>query len=120
MFAVIAPLLLLLSAIGIYAVVAYNVTRRTTEIGIRLAMGAHSRTLVRQIVGESMGGIAVGMAIGWFLAFVVYIHLVPGSPLDPAVFVGIPSLLAIVAITSCWVPARRATQLDPVKALRED
>ena len=120
MFAVIAPLLLLLAAIGIYAVVAYNVTLRTTEIGIRLAMGARTRTLVRQIVAESMGGIAVGMAIGWLLAFVVYIHLVPGDPLDPAVFVGIPSLLAVVAITSCWIPARRATRLDPVTALRED
>ena len=120
MFAVIAPLLLLLAAIGIYAVVAYNVTRRTTEIGIRLAMGARTRTLVRQIVGESMGSIAVGMAIGWLLAFVVYTHLVPGDPLDPAVFVGMPSLLAIVAITSCWIPARRATRLDPMTALRED
>ena len=120
MFAVIAPLLLLLAAIGIYAVVAYNVTRRTTEIGIRLAMGARTQTLVKQIVGESMGGIAFGMAIGWFVAWVVFVHLVPGAPLDPAVFLGIPLLLAVVAVTSCWIPARRATRLDPVTALRED
>ncbi len=120
MFVVIAPLLLLLAAIGIYGVVAYNVTRRTREIGIRLAMGARTRTLVRQIVGESMGGIALGMACGWLLAFVVYIHLVPGGSLDPSVFVGIPSLLAVVAITACWIPARRATRLDPVTALRDD
>ena len=83
-------------------------------------MGARTRTLVRQIVAESMGGIALGMACGWLLAFVVYIHLVPGGSLDPSVFVGIPSLLAVVAITSCWIPARRATRLDPVTALRDD
>jgi cell division protein FtsX len=117
MFAVLGPLLLVLAAIGIYAVVAYAVSHRTAEIGMRLALGATARRVQAQIVRESMRAIGYGALAGWLIAVVVYIHIAQGV-LDLRILLGVPALLLLVALIACWLPARRATRIDPMAALR--
>jgi predicted permease len=119
MFVVLGPLLLLLAAIGIYGVVAYTVSQRTTEIGVRLALGATARRVVSQMVRESLRVIAAGALVGWAIALIVSLHLLRG-PLSLSVFVGVPCMLLLVAALACWLPARRATQVDVMVALRQD
>jgi predicted permease len=119
MFVVLGPLLLVLAAIGIYAVVSYTVSRRTLEIGVRMALGAPAQRVVRQIVGESLRVIGVGVAVGWLLMFVVDLHLLRGVIYLP-VFAGVPALLLFVAAVACWIPARRAAAIDPLVALRQE
>ncbi|PYR59551.1 MAG: hypothetical protein DMF91_14550 [Acidobacteria bacterium] len=119
MFAVLGPLLLALAAIGIYAVVAYSVARRTTEIGVRLALGASTRRVVAQIVGESLQVIGVGALAGWLIAFAVDLDVFGGS-IDLAVFLGVPAVLLLVAAIACWLPAARAASVDPMVALRQE
>ena len=119
MFAVLGPLLLALAAIGIYAVVACSVAQRTTEIGVRLALGATPRRVVRQIVMESLKVVAIGAALGWFMVWIVNAHINRG-PLSLPAFVGIPLILMIVAAIACWIPARRAAATDPMLALRQE
>jgi predicted permease len=120
MFLVLGPLLLLLASIGIYAVVAYSVSHRTTEIGVRLALGATASRIVAQIVRESLVVILIGAVIGWMAVYGVYSHLVRGASMDLGVFAGVPALLLVVATLACWVPARRATSVDPMIALRHE
>jgi putative ABC transport system permease protein len=119
MFAVLGPLLLLLAAIGIYAVVAYAVTLRTAEIGVRLALGATTRRLIAQFVGEHVLIVAVGALAGWLLAFAV-VSIMLSAPLDVAVFAGVPALLLAVAVAASWWPARRVALVDPIRALRAE
>jgi putative ABC transport system permease protein len=119
MFVVLGPLLLLLAAIGIYAVVAYAVSQRTTEIGVRLALGATSLRVVSQIVGESLRVVAAGAMVAWVLAVFIAIHLVRG-PIDAVAFVGVPLALFLVAAVASWLPARRATRVDVMTALRQE
>ena len=119
-FAVLGPILLLLVAVGIYAVVSFTVARRTREIGIRLALGAESRTVVAQIIMQTMTVILYGTIVGWFMAFVPQIHLAAGEPLNKMAFFGAPVLLLGVATLSCWLPARRAIRVGPMSTLRED
>jgi predicted permease len=119
MFVVLGPLLLVLAAIGIYAVVSYTVSRRTLEIGVRLALGAPAGRVVRQIVGESLRVISVGVAVGWLLMFVVDLHLLRGV-IDLPVFAGVPALLLLVATVACWIPASRVAAIDPLGALRQE
>jgi predicted permease len=120
MFVVLGPMLLLLAAIGIYAVVGYSVSRRTTEIGVRLALGATAAAVVRQIVGESLRVIGVGAAAGWSAAFIVALHVVQGGRIDPVVFLGVPFVLVMLSACACWLPAQRAASIDPSAALREE
>jgi putative ABC transport system permease protein len=119
MFVVLGPALLMLAAIGIYAVVAYAVSQRTTEIGVRLALGATARRVVSEIVGDGLRVVAAGAVVGWALAVAVNLHLVRG-PIYLSVFGGVPVLLVTVAAVACWLPARRATQVDPIVALRQE
>ena len=119
MFVVLGPALLLLAAIGIYAVVAYTVSHRTTEIGVRLALGATARQVVRQIVGESFRVVSAGALVGWAIALVINLHLLRG-PIYLSVFVGVPMVLLLVALLACWLPAQRTTKVDPVVALRHE
>jgi predicted permease len=118
LFTVLGPLLLFFAAIGIYSVVAYSVAHRITEIGVRIALGATVRDVVRQIVGETMRVIVEGATAGLLIAFIIYIHVVPGGPIDPRVFLGIPAILLLVATVACWLPARRTAGVDPMIALR--
>ncbi|OFW30911.1 MAG: hypothetical protein A3H97_19330 [Acidobacteria bacterium RIFCSPLOWO2_02_FULL_65_29] len=120
MFVVLGPLLLVLAAIGIYAVVAYGVARRTTEIGVRLALGATSRGVIAGIVRDALRPVGIGITLGWVAVFVVYIHVLPGRPLDGVAFFGVPMALLLVAAVASWVPARRATLVDPMTALRKE
>jgi hypothetical protein len=119
MFAVLGPLLLLLAAIGIYAVVAYSVSLRTTEIGVRLALGATARRVVGQFVRETLGVIGLGALAGWAVAFAIAMDFVDGS-IDVTVFAGVPAILLLVAAVACWVPARRAASVAPIIALRQE
>jgi putative ABC transport system permease protein len=119
MFVVLGPALLLLAAIGIYAVVAYTVSHRTTEIGVRIALGGTPGRVVSQIVAESLRVIAAGAAVGWTIALVIDLHLVRG-PIYLSVFAGVPAVLLLVAALACWLPAHRAAAVDPMVALRQE
>ncbi|HZV85949.1 MAG TPA: ABC transporter permease [Candidatus Binatus sp.] len=120
MFAVLGPLLLGLAAIGIYAVVSYAVARRTREIGVRLAFGATSGRVVLQIIRENLGAITFGTAIGWVLALAISFRVMTKGPVNLSVFLGVPAILLSVATLACWIPARRASQIDPMAALRHE
>lgn len=118
MFAILGPLLLVLVAIGIYAVVAYTVSLRTTEIGVRHALGATGPRLVADMVRQSLRVISLGALAGWLVAFAIDM-VVTDESIDLGVFLGVPLLLLVVAAVACWLPARRATQMDPMAALRQ-
>lgn len=120
MFVVLGPLLLVLAAIGIYAVVAYTVSQRTTEIGVRLALGATTWRVVTQIVSESLRVIGIGALAGWLIAFVIQIHVAPGAPIAISVFLGVPAILLLVATVACCLPTWRAARVDPMVALRQE
>lgn len=122
MLTVFGALALLLAAIGIYGVLSYSVTARTREMGIRLTQGAQSRDLLKLVVGQGMTltlvGSVVGIGASYALTRVLRGLLFGVSATDPATFVAIPVLLASVALLACWVPARRATRMNPMVALR--
>jgi predicted permease len=120
MFAVLGPLLLGLAAIGIYAVVSYAVARRTREIGVRLTFGATSRRVVQQIIRENLGVITWGAAIGWVLALAISVRVIAKGAINLPVFLGVPAILLGVATLACWIPARRASRIDPMAALRHE
>ena len=119
MFAVLGPMLLVLAAIGIYAVVSYTVAQRTTEIGVRLALGATPRGVVAQFVRESLAVIAVGALAGWAIALSGVIVFYGDGAIDVRIFVGVPALLMAVAASACWLSASRAARCDPMAALRQ-
>jgi predicted permease len=119
MFVVLGPLLLLLAAVGVYAVVDFSVSRRTTEIGVRLALGATRRRVVRDIVSDSVRVVAAGAIAGWTVMFMVALHLLRGA-LQLSVFAVVPAVLMLVAIIASWLPAWRAGRLDPIAALRQE
>ena len=120
MFLIIAPLLLALVSMGIYAVVSYTVAHRTAEIGVRIALGATADRVVRQIVKETMTVIAAGITLAWVIALMVDLHLFAGGAGDLPMMMGVPLLLLVVAAVACWLPARRATLVDPLVALRSE
>ena len=113
---------LLLAAIGIYGLMAYSVAQRTQEIGIRMALGAESADVRRMVVFQGMAlaliGVAVGIAAAFGLSRLIASFLFGVKAWDPAVFVIVPVLLSAVALLAVWFPARRATRIDPLDALR--
>jgi putative ABC transport system permease protein len=119
LFAAIAAIL---AGVGIYGVISYSVSQRTHEIGVRMALGASSRDVMRLIVRQGMITAAVGIAAGLAAAFamtkLMKSLLYEISATDPATFAIIPALVAVVALAACLVPARRATRVDPMEALR--
>lgn len=120
MFSVLGPLLLLLAAIGIYAVVDYTVSLRTREIGVRIAIGATAQRVVRGFVSETLRVALVGGVIGWLAAYMLAIHLAPGRRIDGPVFAAVPAILLLVAGLAAWIPARRASGVDPAITLRSE
>jgi predicted permease len=119
MFAVLGPLLLALAAVGIYAVVSYSISRRAVEIGVRHALGGQRTRIIIDIITDSMRAIANGALIGWVLSLLIEIHLARGV-LSLSIMLGVPALVFAVATVACWIPARRAANMDPVVALRSE
>jgi putative ABC transport system permease protein len=119
-----ALLALLLAAIGVGSVVSYSVTQRTREIGIRLALGATQRHLLMLVVGQGLRltllGLTVGLMISWALTRMMQSLLFGVSATDSTTFAAIAAMLMFVALMACWIPARRASRVDPLKALRHD
>jgi ABC-type antimicrobial peptide transport system permease subunit len=113
---------LALAAIGIYGVMAYAVQQRTREIGVRLALGAEPGAVRRMVVMQGMrlalSGVVIGVAAAYGLSRYMSTLLFGVAARDPVVFVGVPLLLAIIALIAVWVPAARASQIDPLNALR--
>jgi putative ABC transport system permease protein len=124
MFMVFAGIALVVAAVGLYAVTAYAVTQHTREIGVRLALGAQPGPVIWLFLKRSLGHLAIGVAIGLGAAValgrVLQSFLVQTSTHDPLTLLSIVVLLTVVAIAACLGPARRATRLDPLLALRHD
>ena len=122
MFMIFGVVALFLAAIGLYAVMAFSVSRRTREVGVRMALGAQARDVVAMIFRQGAVQIAVGMILGLALAAgvsrLLRIVLFEVEPRDPAIFAGVALVLTTVGLLACLVPARRATRIDPIVALR--
>jgi len=111
-----------LAAIGIYGVMSYNVQQRRQELGIRIALGAQKKDVLRLVLGQGLwlagGGAAAGLVLAFFMARGVSALLFGVHALDPGTFLGVPLVLIGVALVACYIPARRATRVDPIVALR--
>jgi len=121
---VFAGVALLLASIGIYGVMAYTFSQRTNEIGIRMAMGAQRGDILRIAVSEGVMivvfGVTAGLAGSFVLTRFLQAMLFDVKPTDPITFAAISGLLATVSLAACFVPARRATRVDPLVALRHE
>lgn len=119
-----AAVALALSAVGIYGVLAYSVVQRTGELGVRMAIGAGRRDVVRMVLGQGGRIAALGLGLGLVGALALggflNAHLFGVSRFDPATLLAVVVLLAAVALVACWLPARRAARVDPMVALRHD
>ncbi len=124
MFMIFGFVALFLASVGLYAVMSFSVSRRTREVGIRMALGAQGRDVVGMIFGQGLWQLGIGMAVGLTLALgisqLLKIVLFQVQPRDPVIFGGVAVVLIIVGLIACLVPARRATLVDPLVALRSD
>src|SRR5262245_55487160 len=119
-----SALALILAAIGIYGVMSYTISQQRREIGLRLALGAQVNDVLKLVIAEGMKPALFGMIIGLLASFALA-RLIKGllfgvSATDPATFIVISMLLGVVALMACWIPARRATKVDPMVALRSE
>jgi ABC-type antimicrobial peptide transport system permease subunit len=122
MIALFALTAVLLAGLGVYGVISYMVSARTHEIGIRIALGAQRRSILRIVVQQGLALAFAGAAVGLVCALIVS-HLMAGllygvRPTDPLTFAGVALLLIGVALLACYIPARRAMRVDPMVALR--
>src|SRR5262249_287450 len=122
LLAALSAVAVLLAAVGLYGVMTYTVTQRTREIGIRVALGAHRKHVFKLVMGEgalllfiaTVLGLTAGAASSRLLSGLLY----GVSPTDPQLYGGLSLLLSIIALTACYLPARRATRIDPMMVLR--
>ena len=123
LLAIFASVALVLAAIGIYGVMAYSVTQRTHEIGIRIALGARQSDILKNVVGQGMLlaliGIVVGLGVAWGITRLMQNLLFGIGANDPITFITVSFVLALIALLACYFPARRAMRVDPITALRE-
>jgi len=124
LFGVFGGIGLLLATVGLYGVMSFAVSRRTREIGIRMALGAQPGTVRRLVVRQGMSLAVIAMAFGWpaawFLAKLASTFLYGIAPHDTVTFAAVPVVLATVAFVACWIPARRAASINPTDALRTE
>ncbi|MFZ0820224.1 MAG: ABC transporter permease [Candidatus Acidiferrales bacterium] len=120
MFVVLGPLLLVLTAVGIYAVVSYTVSHRTRVIGVCMALGATPGRITRQMIGETMRVILLGAIAGWVIGFAIAREVARRGSFDAPILLGVPAILLAVATIGCWVPALRASRVEPIVALRHE
>ena len=124
MFMIFGVIALFLAAVGLYAVMAFSVSRRSREVGIRMALGAQTGDVVQMILRQGLLQLGVGMAFGLAMAAgvsqLLSILLFDVTPRDPSIFGGVVATLAAAGLLACYVPARRATTVDPLVALRSD
>jgi putative ABC transport system permease protein len=117
-----AALALALAAVGIFGVISYNVTQRTREVGIRLALGAQRRQILAMLLGSgarlALGGLVIGGTLAMWLTRSVASQLYGITPHDPGTLAGAAALLFVVALVAAYIPARRATRIDPMSAVR--
>jgi len=122
MLGLFAALALLLACVGLYGVISYTVVQRTHEIGVRMALGAQSLDVLKLVIRQGMmltfAGLVAGIIAGTFVTRVLSDLLFGVTPRDPLTFAGVPVLLLFVAFFACYIPARRATRIDPLAALR--
>jgi len=123
-FVVFGSVALVLAAVGLYAVMAFSVSQRTREVGIRMAIGASSTDVRLMILRQGVLQVAIGMFFGLLMAFgvsrLLQVILFDVDPRDPLVFTTVIALLTSTAVLACIVPARRATRIHPLDALRHD
>ena len=116
-----AVLALMLSAVGLYSVVSYAVAQRTPEFGIRMALGAQQRDVMRNVMGSMVlsvgGGVAAGVALVLILSRVIA-NWVEGGAQDPLILIGVWLVLGAASAAACFIPAKRASAVDPMVALR--
>ncbi len=119
-----AALALLLASIGLYGVLSYSVTQRVREIGLRMALGASASSVTQMVVKHGITltgiGVAIGLAGSWAATRTLKKMLYGVSSTDPTTFAAVAALLTVIALAACWIPARRASRVDPIVALREE
>ncbi len=124
MLEVFAAVSLLIATLGQYAVLAFAMKRRTREFGLRLALGGSPRQILSAVIGEGLRLTVVGLAIGFALSLVaaraLRSVLFGVSPTDPSTYTGVIVVLAAASLMACWLPARRASRVDPMQALRDE
>jgi len=122
LIAIFGAIALTLASVGLYSVMAYSVTQRAHELGIRIAVGASPRDILRLVLGQGVRLTLMGAALGLVVSFLVtraLASLLFGvSTTDPLIFIAVPIVLALVAMLACYLPARRAMRVDPIIALR--
>ena len=124
LLSVFAGIALLLAAIGVYGMLSYSVQQRSQEIGIRMALGAQRSDVLKMVVGQGMAMAAMGIGIGlggaYGLSRLLTSLLFGVKPNDPLTFAAVALTLAAISLVACWIPARRATRVDPLLALRHE
>ena len=119
-----AALALVLASIGLYGVLSYGVTQRAREIGLRMALGASGSSVVAMVVRHGLAltgiGIAIGLAGSWAATRSLKNLLYGVTATDPVTFAEVAALLTVIALAACWIPARRASNVDPIIVLREE
>jgi ABC-type antimicrobial peptide transport system permease subunit len=114
---------LVLAIVGVYGVLSYVVSQRTSEIGVRMALGAQRGDILRIVYKQGLWIVGIGLAVGLAASFGIahLLHsLIVVSPADPATYLGVSAMLAAIAMLACYIPARRAMYVEPMKALRMD